>query len=134
MILIIDDEPNRMDCYIKELEAEKFEVKICKHIDQALDFLENHFNSIELLILDVMMPPGNTFKSEDTDQGLRTGALFYRLIKEKNNWNFPIFVFTNIYDDELSTEVNNDPESWLFHKEEFMSRDFAEKVRSHLSS
>ena len=80
MILFVDDEKRRMKSYIDELKLSGYEVEIKSDVDSALDFFNKNHKQIELLILDIMMPSGNTFENVDTKYGLRTGISLYEKI------------------------------------------------------
>ena len=62
MILFVDDEDRIMDSYLQYLRAamatHNQEVVFLADVDKAVDFFEIRSESIDLLILDIMAPPG----------------------------------------------------------------------------
>lgn len=55
-ILIIDDEPDIVALTQKFLELGEFNTLSCNNGKEALKLLEEHFQSISLVLLDMMMP------------------------------------------------------------------------------
>jgi DNA-binding response OmpR family regulator len=73
MILFVDDERRRMQSYVEELRFSGYDVEFKSDVDDALIFFNENHEKLELLILDVMMPTGNSFDNQQADNGLRTG-------------------------------------------------------------
>jgi CheY-like chemotaxis protein len=103
-ILFIDDElvpearepgGNYMFFYILALRENGFEVVETLGPDDALKELQKPDAHFDLIILDIMMPPGKCFARKDTDEGLRTGVFLadelHRLARKT-----PILVLTNL--------------------------------------
>ncbi len=135
MILFIDDERRVMDSYIDyltlKLSPEGYDVVFLDTIDPALDFLENRANEIDMIILDVMMPPGTKLDREQTSYGLRTGIVFYDLIRKKLPI-LPILVFTNYSDEDLEKRLENDPNCRFYQKTDFLLEDLFNEVKDML--
>jgi DNA-binding response OmpR family regulator len=123
MILIIDDEIRRFENYIYFLKKAGYEVKIIKNVDAALEFIYSNLDSIKLLILDIMMSPGNTFTDEETQYGLRTGIPFYRKIRERSK-DMPIMVLTNVTDWNVSELFKGEKNCWFYTKEKCLPSTF----------
>jgi CheY-like chemotaxis protein len=83
MILFVDDETRRMKSYVQELQLLDYDVNFESNIDDALIFFESNHKQIELVVLDVMMPTGNSFSEDRSDYGLRTGICFHERIRLK---------------------------------------------------
>jgi len=95
LVLLIDDNKLPMQFYIKALKQEGFEVEQCFEPDSALDFVEKNKEQIAVIILDIMMPPGKTYNSKDTKEGLKTGNFLYDGLRALCP-NTPILVLTNV--------------------------------------
>ncbi len=95
------------------------------------DFLENRANEIDMIILDVMMPPGTKLDREQTSYGLRTGIVFYDLIRKKLPI-LPILVFTNYSDEDLEKRLENDPNCRFYQKTDFLLEDLFNEVKDML--
>lgn len=95
LVLLIDDDNLPMNYYVKALEHEGFRVNHCFNPDSALDFAREETSTIDAIILDIMMPPGQRYRSENTNEGLRTGVL---LLKDLRNYcpDVAVVVLTNI--------------------------------------
>lgn len=105
-ILFIDDEPRRIQSYVDELEKSGYEVEPATDVDYAFVYFVKNMKKIDLLIMDVMMPPGENCKDQDaqTELGLRTGILLSDKIRQIDT-DVPIIVLTNVVDDELEKKM-----------------------------
>lgn len=96
-ILMIDDDKLPMQYYIRRLEKNNFEVKHFVKPDDAFEYLDNEQPHIDGVILDIMLPPGEKYKDEQTNQGLRTG---FFVLKDLRNYqpysNIPVVILTNV--------------------------------------
>jgi DNA-binding response OmpR family regulator len=133
MILLIDDEKRTMGSYLQELHMSGFEVKLESSVDLGLRMVEENPNEIDLLILDVMMPPGQAFAHAPTEKGLRTGVHFYDRVR-KTNGRLPIMIFTNVIDDSLRRKFEQDKYCRYFQKEELLPYELAETIREILGA
>jgi CheY-like chemotaxis protein len=130
MILFVDDERRRMSSYAEELEFSlDREVHFKTDVDSALEYLHEIGKGIELIILDVMMPPGHAFSEEKSEYGLKTGVLLYRKIRV-NYVDVPIVIFTNASDEALGQEIQRDKKCILLQKEDYLPHDFAETLKN----
>ena len=110
-ILMIDDDRLPMEYYIRSLERNDFDVKYFTRPDDAFRYLDEEKPHLDSIILDIMLPPGEKYKDEQTDQGLRTGIL---LVKDFHGYadysNTPVIVLTNVRNPRTLAEL---PESDL---------------------
>lgn len=132
MILFIDDEPRYMDSYIRELELSKYEVVFQHNVDEALKFFEDNLTRINLIILDIMMPPGSSFKDVDTQLGLRTGVYFYERVRQTAP-ELSIIILTNVSDIQLANQFKREKNCWLLRKEEYLPFELTEYVETILT-
>jgi CheY-like chemotaxis protein len=130
MIFFIDDERRRMRSYVQALESENFTVKFESDVSKAVTFYDQNACEIELLILDIMLPFGSAFTSQETDDGLRTGLCLHERIRDKDPC-IPIIIFTNINADELSN-VKSD-KTKILNKEYKLPFDLVEDVKRMLA-
>jgi CheY-like chemotaxis protein len=128
MILFVDDEKRFMDSYSLELELLGYKVSFQKDVDTALAFLKTHPSAVELLILDVMMPPGQSFQHENTNNGLRTGVRFYERIRALSPM-LPVIIFTNVSDEQVERRFQAEPNCRFFRKEDYLPFELAEEVK-----
>ena len=89
-ILLIDDElqskkdgPNGsyMWYYTKALREAGFEVVEVVTPDSALQKLSSKNSKFSLVVVDIMMTPGEAYKNENTLNGLRTGIFLAKNIQ-----------------------------------------------------
>ena len=110
MILFIDDEGRLMDSHRQHLEFKlaDYNKKLVyfSEVDAAMDFFAGHKNELELVILDVMMPPGHSF-DKDSNHGLKTGYLIFKKFREVLP-DLPILFYTNSADEALAKKEQED--------------------------
>jgi CheY-like chemotaxis protein len=133
MILFVDDETREVRDYVEELEISKYEVIFVDNVDEALLFLREKPDKIDLLILDIMMPPGSNFEKMDTQIGLRTGICFYNEVRSKNP-DLWVLILTNVSDEEVAEEFRDEKYCEFLRKEEFLPLQLVEKVKEILPS
>jgi DNA-binding response OmpR family regulator len=133
MILFVDDEKRYMSNYCDELRESlpDYEILCMYKVDDALSTLRENVDRIELLILDIMMPPGTGFSGADTMAGLRTGIHFYELTRQiKPSMN--VIIFTNISDPSVEHYFDEEEKCLFLRKEDHLPFEFAERVREVL--
>ena len=130
MILIVDDERRYIDQYKLELVLCGYndQVRLETNVDAALEFAEGNLAGIQLLILDIMMPSGQSFKGTNTDSGLRTGVQFYERIR-KQAPTLPVIILTNVGDPELEARFERETYCWFMKKTNYYPHEFVEEVQ-----
>ena len=131
MILFIDDEKRRMKSYVEELEFSSYQVEFISDVDSAVEYFKKYQEKLELIILDIMMPTGNSFDSRQTKNGLRTGVSFYEEIR-KQKPILPIMIFTNVWDEQLLQYIDKDNMTLFCAKDDFIPIKLVTEVRSFL--
>jgi DNA-binding NtrC family response regulator len=112
LILLIDDDKLPMKYYTKALEESGFAVEHFVEPDGALKFMEKNKTDIDMVVLDIMMPSGKTYKEKDTKMGLTTGLFLFKDIKSIAP-KVPVIVLTNVRNPET---LNEFPKECLFQK------------------
>jgi CheY-like chemotaxis protein len=131
MILFVDDEKRRMDSYVQDLVLSGHEVEFKSDVDSALEFFADNRTQIKLLILDIMMPTGESFDDDQTRYGLRTGIAFYRKIREQNP-SLSTIIFTNVSDENLAEEISIGSNVLFCQKDNFLPFELEKEVRKIL--
>ncbi len=112
-IMLVDDElsPKKsgpdgsyMWYYTKAICDAGFEVVEVVGPDSALQKLSSKSSKFDLIIVDIMMPPGEAYENENTLDGLRTGIFLARSIQE-NYPELPILVLTNVLNPNVLNKV-----------------------------
>ncbi|MFN7929346.1 MAG: response regulator [Blastocatellia bacterium] len=118
MILFIDDE-DEMESFELGLKLSEYEyqVKRVTNVDDAWEYLNCNEVQIKLIIMDIMIPPGDLFNDVDTKGGLRTGLDLLEKIREKNN-SLPVIVFSNVSDQKIISHFQRQPKCLFLRKEE----------------
>ncbi len=133
MILFVDDEPRRIEEYVDELIVHGYDVRTTNKIDAALALLRAKAPEVEAVILDVMMPPGQSFSSTESENGLLTGVLAYRRIRSyPSGGKIPLILLTNSMNSALDDMVQQDPLAWLARKSDFFSDELADFVNEKI--
>lgn len=133
MILMIDDEHREAGSYVEELEYSGFRVHFEKDVDRALRFVTENIQEIELLILDIMMPPGRTLAQSATRNGLRTGVELFHRIREIST-SLPIIVLTNVSDQAVEATFLRKANCRFLRKEDQLPFELVEEVRNFLKN
>ncbi|MEL6442177.1 MAG: response regulator [Cyanobacteria bacterium J06621_8] len=137
LIVFGDDEARLIDSYKMELELElNCEVKIISNTDKLLEFLQTGNKQVDLLILDVMMPPGSnhTISDRNHQEGLNTGLIIYEILREKGI-SLPIVIFTNSVRDEqnqIVTKISQDDKAKFLQKEDYLPFELADEIKSFI--
>jgi CheY-like chemotaxis protein len=123
MIFFVDDDRRYIKDYVEEIESRNYSVIHEYNIDDAFKSVVEHIQNIQLLILDVMMPPGELLDERDNENGKRTGILFIKAIEEQiGEINFPLIIFTHVNINILDGRYQN------YQKEDYTPYDFADKI------
>lgn len=126
MLLMVDEGRSEMQTILEELRYAGFEVEWKTDIDAALEFFVLNRRNIDLLILDVMMPPGRAFRDEDTQDGLRTGLFFYDRIRAMEP-ELPVVILTN-FPDERAMQKYRGANCEVFRKIDLFPHELAEEI------
>ena len=125
MILFVDDEERRMENCLEELADRGFEVTIATTVESAKEVMAG--STVEMMILDVMMPPG---PYENTQDGTRTGLVFLREIRDRYP-TMPVILFTHVYLN--AAELPTDPHTRMVQKSSVLSFELADLVEQTLN-
>ena len=155
MILFIDDEPRQTQVYrealgldfkrtvrnyaniipedITSLEFNKTDIIYLDAVDVAHDIMMARIDSIELIILDIMMASGQKFGLEETEYGLSTGIVLLEKLREQpEGKSIPVIVLTNVYDPKAAEELRKDLHCDVIQKEHLMPDKLSSEVKKHL--
>lgn len=95
MILFVDDEIFRIDPILATFEIEGLSIKAVDNGIDCISFVENYFDNIELIIVDLMIPYG-----EQSVKDIYPGIELITDIQKITN-KVPIIVFTNVASEEI---------------------------------
>jgi len=131
MILFVDDEPREMSSYVEELRFSGYEVAYESDVDSALKFFAANLDNLDLVILDIMMPPGEALKNRDTEFGLRTGIYMYREFRVQSP-DLPVIILTNVSDVQVARFFHQEAKCIFLPKEDVLPYELAEQVAAVL--
>jgi len=134
-VLIIDDDHLVMNVYEAALRKRGFEVtrfggEQC--VDEALQFLRERAKAVDIIVVDIMMPPGEALKDQDTDQGMKTGVFLLKMLKDSYP-DLPLLVLTNVQNEETLELVRRvAPQTKVLRKAYCLPFDLADEIKSQL--
>lgn len=131
LILCIDEEFMAMQYYTDALETSGYKVVKCENLEQALEAARAERPS--LVVLDIMMPAGELYKSEDHHDGLRTGFFVLRDLRTLQA-EVPVIVLTNVTDRETLSLFQPGPRLRVFGKPDCPPFELVKQVESMLGS
>jgi CheY-like chemotaxis protein len=132
MILYVDDDRRGTENNVKVIRDAGFQVELLTDIDSALAYFTQNADQVALIILDSMMASGNSFKDEETQEGLLTGVRFFERIRgQKPRQPVIILTIRTLYDVELEPEP--DGRLKIFNKLNSSSKDLLKEVRHSLT-
>ena len=103
-VLWVDDEPSVLGYWRAAFEDEGHTLLVATGPDEALEIVSDGDRTIDHVIIDLMLPPGNTFRDCDTQSGSRTGILLAQRIHELLP-HVPILLLTNCHPESLQSEL-----------------------------
>lgn len=131
-VVIVDDEPVPTNYYLYALKMAGFDALVFGDVDEAAVAFQEWFSRGDMpavVILDVMMPPGQSFARADTAEGLRTGLVFYLELRRK--WPaVPMIALTHAQLTE--GQFDGDPNAKVVSKVRCPPMDLVELVRGLL--
>ncbi len=91
-ILFIENQPHHMSIYLTPL-IDDYDVIVADDLITAVEYLEeNVIHLIDLVILDIMMPPLEMFSLAETNDGLLSGVRFFENYLYRKPENKPVKV------------------------------------------
>ena len=127
MILMLDDERRIMSSYVEDLKLSGLDVEFSDDPEAALELLEGDATKVDLLILDLMMPPGERFEKVDTERGLRTGVRVYEAVRAMAP-HLPVVILTNVSDPKIERRFRAEKNCSFFRKEQVLPFEFTKQV------
>lgn len=133
-IIFIDDEIDYVEVYTEDLKIAANEknsglnILTFDKLDDAYKYLESNGNSIDIVILDIMMPGGENFYRKDRDpMGLKSGFYFYQEVRKKYP-NLDIRLFTNVTESEIEKIIRDDPNSKIYYKDVLLPFELTKEI------
>jgi CheY-like chemotaxis protein len=117
-ILFVDDEDWSVTPYFPKLQDENVDVDLAKDGDEALSLLQK--NKYDLLVLDIMLPPGNKIGKQVEPR--KAGAILLRIIRQNEIPNMktlptvPVVILTAVIDHQLAESLKPLEATEVFQK------------------
>lgn len=127
IVLLIEDDKQVMEYYVRALEQKDFKVEYFSNPDAIFEFIEKEKPKVAAVILDIMMLPGERYQHKDTDGGLRTGVFLYDDFKRLYP-HVPIIVLTNVSNQKVLDEFHTGPLLKVIQKLDFSPFKLAQLV------
>ena len=116
-ILLIDDDRLPTKYYIMALEQSGCNVHYSSDNDSALEILKGERN-FDLIIQDVMRPPGRCLSRIETREGLQSGLTFYKEYIQTLAPTVPVVFLTNTRNLDIVNVISNFPNCTICQKME----------------
>lgn len=107
VVLFVDDEPEWTTAYRLELELAGYDLANCFSADQTLQWIAAQKRPPAVVVLDIIMQPGEAYTMEETKDGLETGFLLFRDIRARFP-SVPVVILTSLKTEEVQTELGKD--------------------------
>jgi CheY-like chemotaxis protein len=130
--LVIDDDNWSMKFYVKLLQKSGVNVIRCFSIDETFNTIPKLNLSIAAIIIDFMMPPGDRYKTENTNNGLFSGMFLYNDIHKVFPKAF-IFVLTNLGEQDCIRQFKIDNNVEILQKLDYPPKELVDYVLAHIS-
>lgn len=132
MILFVDDDLYHLENDVLNLRACGYKVHGLSTVDEALKFLAAHWNEIDGVICDVMMPHGESFTAADTRAGLRSGLRLFEWARKQ--WpDLPFVIFTNVKNEGLRSNFEKESRCMYMQKQDYWQGvKFIEQIRKFI--
>lgn len=129
MILFVEDEKQYVDNVLEELKLLGLQVEFCDGVDKALEKLKTFGDKIDLIVCDVMMPHGESFKQEETEQNRITGLRFLARVRELGfNRQFVLLTYLEAGRAPVEETARQYPPCLVIRKREKWSFEIAEMI------
>lgn len=123
-LLLIDDDIYAMRLYVKALQKNSFDVVSVDSVEAALKAVASA--TFDVIVLDVMMPPGEKLDQLSTQGGFQTGIQLIAPIK-KLNPGAKLVALTNALDPDAESWFNTFGAAY-YQKQATLPHLFAEKM------
>jgi len=92
-IAISDDDPILISNYRRVLELSGYDVEFYSFVDEVVELVSTEIRPIDLFVIDIVQPPGKSFASKPTENGMYTGLYLAHYIRQKMP-KAPIILFS----------------------------------------
>jgi len=99
-ILLVDDEIYATDSYVARLRDRGLRILLARTLAEAKQLISDNCSEINIVVTDVMMPPGEGEDLVETHGGYRSGMTLARWIKQSYS-DLPVVALTMAIDREI---------------------------------
>ncbi len=126
-VLFIDDDTRLIASFADAVRSAGFSTRHFRAPDPALEYLRTNAN-LDLIVWDMMLPPGEAFREVDTESGLSTGKhLFWKMRELHPACHY--LLFTARGDVSFGEFDSPDTKSYVRFKTELSVRGLVEFIR-----
>lgn len=126
-VLFIDDDTRLIASFADAVRSAGFSTRYFRAPDPALEYLRGEANA-DLIVWDMMLPPGEAFREVDTESGLSTGKhLFWKMRELRPASHY--LLFTARGDVSFDEFDSPDMKSYVRFKTELSVRGLVEFIR-----
>ena len=126
-VLFIDDDTRLISSFADAVRSAGFSTRHFRAPDPALEYLRTNANA-DVIVWDMMLPPGDAFREVDTESGLSTGKhLFWKMRELRPASHY--LLFTARGDVSFGEFDSPDKKSYVRFKTELSVRGLVEFIR-----
>ena len=126
-IVWIDDDAYRTELLRENLEAlYSCQIHFFPRYGEGVQMLKSSHAKIDVVILDIMMPPGTMFDPQDVDDGRITGLRLYQIVR--NYYFGPIIFYTNFRDRAVINYYIKRDSYVKYQKKPALAEDIMQKI------
>jgi CheY-like chemotaxis protein len=114
-VVLIDEDKFALSFYEDAIRSGGFALRHCYTVESALEVVGRE--KPDLIVLDVMMPPGRTYSEDESRHGLWTGVLLHEDLQRLAP-GVPIIVLTNCSSREILSALQDKPKTKVLSKAE----------------
>lgn len=127
-VLFIDDDTRLISSFAEAVREAGFSTHYFRAPDPALEYLRRKDTVADLIVWDMMLPPGQVFRDVDTESGLSTGKhLFWKMQELRPASHY--LLFTARGDMSFVEFDSPDKKSYVRFKTDLSVRGLVEFVR-----
>lgn len=130
MILWVDDDTiPSLRAYYDELIDAGYHVEIARDPDEMWDKLAEYLDKVNCIIMDILLPTGNSVDREEADMGYSTGLVLLQHLKNDEKFkDIPLIILTILNESKIKAwaKKNNIP---FCNKQETTSLDLLKKLK-----
>lgn len=131
MIVFVDDEHSTVAKVSKELQNRGIECRTFDNVETAWHYLDADGDNVQLVVLDVMMPPRELIPLAEAEDGMSTGIAMWDRLRRRHP-KLRMVLLTQITDPELGHSVDLGRSTIVLRKRDLFYDEIADEIQRFL--